>query len=187
MSTNQPVEQGVSNAQPSDQGIPNARGRKGVHWRRDPVILARLEEVERRRLRGQANVHIAAALGVDEGTIRNDLKRLQELWQERTGATIIDLRARAVAELDEVKRRAIEAAEFDRDMELAVLFGVGDRPVIRDEHGSARFFGQKAQALNVYRQAVMDQARILGLVTERRELRGSYEAILYRGVDTGAV
>lgn len=111
-----------------EQVIPKKGARKGqrkqMPWRRDPVILARLPDVERRRLAGHSNIAIAAALDLDESTIRLDLKRLQELWQERAGATVAELRAEKVAELADLKYRALAAAAFDELCERAVLFGV---------------------------------------------------------------
>lgn len=160
-------------------------------WRQDPVILARLPLVARRHLKGEPNTGIAAALGVDEGTIRNDIKRLRELWLDRTGAQIEDLRARKIAELQDIYHRAIDAAEFDEMCERAVLF---DDPLVpnyelpasqrtirvhRDEKGSAQFRGNKAAALAQARQAVMDQAKVLGLIVEKQDttLNGSQEFI----------
>lgn len=148
-------------------------------WRQDPVILARLPLVERRHLKGEPNTGIAVALGVDEGTIRNDIKRLRELWLDRTGAQIEDLRARKIAELQDIYHRAIDAAEFDEMCERAVLF---DDPLVpnyelpasqrtirvhRDEKGAAQFRGNKAAALAQARQAVMDQAKVLGLIVDK--------------------
>lgn len=180
-------------SEPSDQSIPPC-GRKAVHWRRDSVILTRLREVERRHLRRDYHTEIAAALGVDEKTVRNDLKRLNELWLERTAQEQDTLRARAVVELDDLKRRAIAAAEWDQACERAVLFGEVDpdvfleeegagivaanyvrgTPVVhRDDKGSAQFRGNKAAALNVARQAVMDQAKVLGLIVEKGEQKHS--------------
>ncbi len=163
----------------SEQGVPNRRRRKSVPWRQDPVILARLPLVERRHLKGEPNTGIAVALGVDEGTIRNDIKRLRELWLDRTGAQIEDLRARKIAELQDIYHRAIDAAEFDEMCERAVLF---DDPLVpnyelpasqrtirvhRDEKGAAQFRGNKAAALAQARQAVMDQAKVLGLIVDK--------------------
>lgn len=148
-----------------DQGVSNPRGRRSVHWRRDPVILARMRNVERRHLKGETNVAIAEALGVDEITIRRDLDRLRELWLEQTKEDQSTIRAQVVAELDDTRRRAIEAAEWDQDCEEAVLFGNGR--VYRDQKGSAQFRGQKAQALNVARQATMDKAKVLGIVVDK--------------------
>src|SRR3954452_5885973 len=107
--------------QSSDQDVPNRRGRKPVAWRRDPIILARLRRVERLHLRGDTNVAIAEALDVDEATIRNDLKRLAELWLEQTQREQADLRAEIVAELEDTRRRALAAAEWDQMCESAVL------------------------------------------------------------------
>lgn len=97
-------------------------GRRSLPWRNDPVILARLPEVERRHLKGEPNTGIAIVLKVDEITIRRDLERLRELWRERTIGEVVDLKAQALAELEDVRRRALAAAEHDERMERAVLF-----------------------------------------------------------------
>lgn len=158
-------------SQGSDQGLPSPRGRKSVAWRKDPVILARLREVERRHLAGETNVAIAGALDVDEATVRNDLKRLQELWLERTKAEQDETRARVVAELEDVRTRALHAAEWDEEAERAVLFG--DGRVYRDDKGSAQFRGNKAAALAQARQATMDKAKVLGIVVDKAALTNS--------------
>jgi hypothetical protein len=152
-----------------DQGVSKPRGRRSVHWRRDPLILARLTEVERRHLRGDTNTAIADALRVTEATIRNDLARLKELWLERTGDDVANLKAQAVAELEDVRRRALHAAEFDEQMERAVLLGekIDDHSVYRDDKGSAQFRGNKAAALAQARQAAMDKAKVLGIVVDK--------------------
>jgi hypothetical protein len=111
---------------------------KQTAWRDDETILARLPEVERRHLRGDSNVAIADALGVAEVTIRRDIERIRKLWRERTGESIEDMKAAAVAELEDVRRRALHAAEFDERMERAVLLGekIDDREVYRDDKGT---------------------------------------------------
>lgn len=156
------------------------RRRKGVPWRRDLIVLRRLPEVERRHLAGEYNTVIAAALGVDEQTVRMDIKRLHELWKERAGDTIETMRIRAAAELDDIRRRSLQAAEWDQACERAVLFDDLDgedagfpggkpapRSVYRDMKGAASFRGQKAQSLNVARQAIMDKVKLLGLSSEK--------------------
>lgn len=173
-----------------DQPTTTLRGRKRgprhtqLPWRQDVVILARLLEVERRHLAGQPNTLIAAALGVSECIIRDDLKRLKTLWLERIGAAQEELRAQKLAELLDIKQRALTAAEFDLQAEADVLYNDplapahetntrgGRRQVVRDDHGSASFRGQKAQSLNVARQAVMDAAKLLGLVIDKAEHAG---------------
>ncbi len=172
-------------AQDSDQGVTTARGRKSVAWRRDPLILARMRDVERRHLAGQTNVAIAAVLGVDEATIRNDLKRLAELWLEQTKESQADLRAQMLAKLEDVRVRALQAAEFDGRCERAVLFG--DEQVYRDDKGSATFRGNKAGALAQARQATMDQAKLLGLVIEKQEHAGELLVRQYVGVPVDQV
>lgn len=164
----------------SEQTFPKpARGGRVLPWRRDPLIMARLREVERRHFAREPNTKIAAALNVDEATIRNDLKRLKEIWLERVQEDQVAIRARVVEELADIQARAIAAAEFDQMCERAVLFNDLDddgdetesaaderprrRTVYRDDKGSASFRGQKAQALQVARQATMDIAKILGV------------------------
>jgi hypothetical protein len=174
-------------SQGSEQGVPNPRGRKSVPWRRDSLILARLQDVERRHLKGETNVAIAEALGVDEATVRNDLKRLNELWLERTAAAQDDNRARILAELEDVRVRALEAAEWDQMCERAVLFNdlpetdattpdgePARRSVYRDAKGSAQFRGNKAAALAQARQATMDKAKLLGLVVDKAALTDTH-------------
>lgn len=159
------------NDQP-DNPLPR-RGR-GVSWRQDPLILARLAEVERRHLTGAYNTQIARELGVDEGTIRTDLKRLAELWHERAGAEVEELRWKKLRELELIAQRALAAAAFDESAERAVLYGKdadgNAAPVVRDDKGGASFRGNKAAALNVARAAIMDQVKLLGLVTEKLSL-----------------
>lgn len=147
-----------------EQGSASA-GHKKVSWRRDPVILERLPLVESLHFSGRSNIAIAQALSVSEATIRNDLKRLQELWLERTAGTQDEIRSRIVSELADIKGRALKAAEFDEQAERDVLYG-GDA-VYRDKKGSAMFRGQKSQALNVARQATMDIAKVQGVVVDK--------------------
>jgi hypothetical protein len=141
-------------------------------------------------LRGDTNVAIAEALDVDEATIRNDLKRLAELWLEQTQREQADLRAEIVAELEDTRRRALAAAEWDQMCESAVLFdgrppsttddgedgeseaettfrGRRGSSVHRDAKDSAQFRGNKAASLAQARQASMDKAKVLGLVVDK--------------------
>lgn len=166
-----------------------SRPGKRIPWRRDLAVLERLPLVERRHLAGESNVAIAAALGVAEATVRDDLKRLRELWLERIGDSAETLRAQAVAELEDVRRRSLAAAEFDEMAERAVLFGEvpGGLTVERDDKGAAQFRGNKAASLNVARAATMDKAKVLGLVVEKRELSGDVGIRQYVGVDVDAV
>src|SRR5262244_2591229 len=97
------------------------KGRKCLHWRRDNAILERMARVERMWVARRTNVAIARELGVDEKTVRVDLQRLAELWRERVGDVQEDLRAKKVAELDEVIRQALETAEKDDAYERGVL------------------------------------------------------------------
>lgn len=119
---------------------------------------------------------IAAGLRISEATVRDDVKRLQELWLERTASAQDENRARVLAELEDVRVRSLKAAEWDEMCERAVLFDdlpeadattldgkPARRSVYRDAKGSAQFRGNKAAALAQARQATMDKAKILGI------------------------
>ena len=142
---------------------------KQTPWRADPAILARLPEVEKRVLEGAHNTDIAREFGVSEGTIRSDRKRLQELWLEQVGGDVKARRAARIAQLEALYERSIRVADFDQRMERAVLLGepVDGLEVYRDHKGSASFRGNKAAALAVARQALMDAAKIEGLVVDK--------------------
>jgi len=147
--------------------------RKQLEWRRDPDIIARLERVEPLHLAGWSSTRIATELGVSERTIRNDVTHLSELWVERLGATQEALRGRIVAQLDMAIARAFEAADDDWQCTRAVLFGEpyernGHKlEIIRDLNGAARFSSQRVAALNAARQAVVDKAKVLGLIIDK--------------------
>lgn len=112
----------------------------GRNWRSSPTILERMHEVEIHVAKGWTSHRIAAALGCAESTVRNDIGHLTELWLERVGRAQDELRAERVAQLDVIR-------------ELA--FG--------------RLPQDGSQALSVARQAVMDAAKLLGLVVDKQE------------------
>lgn len=164
----------------SEQSIPKRPARRGkaVSWRRDTVILERMQIVDRLHLLGKPNTAIALELDppVDEATVRNDLKRISELYRERVGDAHDVLLADAIRRLENVMRLGIEAYVWDKDCEDAVLFG-GDqidaaegspkRTVYRDQKGSAQFRGNKAAALAVVERAAMGIAKLQGLVVDK--------------------
>jgi hypothetical protein len=153
------------------QDVTHSRRGKPVAWRRDPEIMDRLPKVERLHLRGDTTRAIAAAVGISEITVRRDIQRLNELWVEHIQQDQEALRSQVVANLEDVRRRALNAAEFDEAAERAVLYGQtadGEYVMVeRDQKGSAQFRGNKAAAINVARQAAMDQAKVLGLVVDK--------------------
>ncbi len=152
------------------QGMTPRNG-KSVAWRRDPEIMDRLPKVERLHIRGDTTRAIAAAVGISEITVRRDIGRLNELWIEHIQQNQETLRSQVVANLEDVRRRALAAAEFDEAAERAVLYGQtaeGEYVTVeRDQKGAAQFRGAKAQSLNVARQASMDQAKVLGIVVDK--------------------
>lgn len=153
------------------------KGRKGqLPWRKDRDVIDRMERVERLHVGGMSCRAIARSIGVNERTIRLDVGRLSELWLERVGATQEFCRAKAAAVLEEVTRRAFEAADFDQRCERAVLFGEavdldGDgtmrTAVPRGEDDKASFKGNRVGALNLARQSTMDWAKIMGVVVDK--------------------
>lgn len=157
-------------------------------WREDLRVLTRLPEVERRHLAGWPNTRIAKELGVSEATIRLDVGRLAVLWRERIGDEQEIIRARLTAELEDARLRALEAAEWDRDAEAAVLYGVPHPEhgtPYRDDKGKAEFRGQKAAAINAARQATMDKAKLNGLIVEKQEHQTPLPVRIYE-VDLGS-
>lgn len=144
------------------------------------MILARLPEVERRYLRHQTTRAIATAVGVAEVTIRRDIERVQQLQRERIAVQSDQLRAQIIAELDDTIQLAEDAYTWDKQAEAAVLYGLPaegpDGQQLRvhyDDDGRAQFRGGKAQALNVRRQAIMDKAKVLGVVVDKQALTDS--------------
>lgn len=170
------------------------RARKSVPWREDPEIRARLLKVEPLALEGQTNLAIADALGVTEVTIRRDRKRLQELWLEQAGGEIKRRRLVRIAQLEEVHRKSMALAERHEAIMLAVLTGgdVDGKPLATSLDGmSVRlpdFKGQTAQLIKEARQALVDAAKIEGLVLEKVEHSGEIGVRReYVGVDVEEV
>jgi DNA-binding CsgD family transcriptional regulator len=99
-------------------------GRRRAAWSRNPAILKRLSRVERLRGERLSNVAIASRLGVNEGTVRDDLERLRQVWENQLGDEMLRLRAEAVADMDNVVRTTMAAIRADQHYTQAVLFGV---------------------------------------------------------------
>lgn len=168
----------------SDIGSPTARvrGKKRVAWREDAEIVRRISEVDRLHCAGYTNLYIAAQLGVDEGTVRADIKRGAELYRERASDDVATQRAERIRVLEGVLNEALEQARWDHACERAVLFGesVKDRdgkdltlalPEIPDDFRGVikmpDFRSQKTAALNVARAAAMDIAKLQGIVIDK--------------------
>lgn len=145
-------------------------------WQRDRDILERMAKAdEMRHLRGWSTHRIAAELGCSHMTIVRDLKNCDELYREQTAGEIESQRERAIRRLEFVAAKGLEAYEWDRSCERAVLFGgdVDDEDiderlrVTRDQKGSAQFRGNKAAALGVIEKATMGIAKLQGLVVDK--------------------
>lgn len=147
-------------------------------------------------LAGKSNVAIAAELSVDEKTVRNDLERLNELWRERVGGEIEEMRAQAVAEMENIRLLALDAYDFDRRMEEAVLTGgtfVKDdgeeQDIYHDAKGAASFRGGKSASLAVALNAAEKKAKVLGLVIDKQDITSGGQPLVkaYIGVDLDKV
>lgn len=149
------------------------------NWREDPRILERLPRVERLHFRGWTLRQIAAEVDVSFKTVARDLERCRELWRERAGTEVAEHRAAIVAALADNERLALEAYEWDKQAEAAVLYGEPVESadgrtleVYRDHKGAAQFRGGKAAALAERRQAAMAKAKVLGIVVDKQEQVG---------------
>jgi hypothetical protein len=152
---------------------------KQTPWQRDRGILDRMQRVdELRYLHGWSVPRIAVELGVSHTTIERDLLHCDELYRERQGETVEAQRNAVIRRLEFVAAKGLEAYEWDKSCERAVLFGgdIDDAEmderlrVIRDQKGSAQFRGNKAAALSVTEKAAMDIAKLQGLVVEKAAL-----------------
>lgn len=103
------------------------------------------------------------------------------MWSERIRGQQAELRAEIAAQLLETRRRALEAAEWDRFCEQSVLFSTPQEGAARfglvDGNGAPRqprldqgFRGSKVQALTVALKATEDLAKLLGLVVEKQTI-----------------
>lgn len=170
------------------------KGRISRPWHQDPIIIERIKIVWDLVCQGLSNYKIADELHVDVRTVREDIHRLETVWEKDLQVDADRLRARKVVELDEIRRRALQVADDDRKHILAVLYdepfsqrecpgnvshgidpttGLPATPcprshiiemrAYRDAKGSASYRSTGAAALNVARQALMDQATMLGI------------------------
>lgn len=160
-----------------------------VGWREDPTVLERLPGVERQYLAGHPPAVIARTLGLTDRVVQGDIGRVKQLWIERAGDDIVARRSQRIAELDEIKRLAMAAAAWDLLCERAVLFGgrveIDGQSVSveRDKHGAAQYRGNKAAALQTARQAVMDAAKLEGLIVDKHAATdASGQALDWSGV-----
>lgn len=133
------------------RGTHSGLRRGTVEWRKDPEILARLETVAALTAAGLTAREIGERLDLHRATIDEDRQRLRELQQDRVIGTV----AESVAKLRHVHRRALDEFEATREASL-----------------------NRSAYLGVARQAVMDEAKLLG--QEPRQ-RIDLEATLHDG------
>lgn len=180
-------------------------------WANDPVVIRRLEVVERYRLEGLSAYEISRTLGLPASTVLEDWQKLNDLWVARVGRTQETLRGEAVRRLDNVIRNGLEILRQDEAYTQAVMFNLpmnvtcpgrqehrsdqmlmsdplhipgasyGEiwscimphpmlKRVYHDEKGSAQYRRVAGQVLQAINTAIMNQARIQGLVIEKRAL-----------------
>ena len=80
-------------------------GKKSIPWRDDPDIMQRLLLVEDYILAGSRNTEVAKLLKIAEGTVRNDRKRIAELWQDEVASEIAAMRQRSIAQMRRLQRQ----------------------------------------------------------------------------------
>lgn len=173
------VKAGKRPAKPKSRSA-RFKGKRSVHWRKDRIILARIADVEPLHLRGLPETAIAKRLGIPASTVHKDIVRCRELWAERIKDRSEELRSEIVAGLEDVKRKALDDADFDRRMERAVILdeevecadGEKRRPY-RPEKGSVQFRGNKSGSMGVAKSCLEAQAKILGLVIDKQEITGA--------------
>lgn len=174
----------MSEAQPQGSGRrPTHRpGKKSIPWDRDAEILDEVKEVDRRRLGGESIQSIALALGIGLATVKVHIRRASILYRDRTAANVAEQREDVIRRLEEVVRTALGQARFDYEAARAVLFGsvahgidgeeltidppdVGEgfRGVIK----MPEYKGSPSASLAVARQALMDIAKLQGLVVDK--------------------
>lgn len=158
-------------------------GQKAIRWDRDPAILDRMRKVGEMHLQGASLNAISIKLEVSYQTVKKDLDRLSQQWRDQALGELEDMRARAIVELTQIKVKALEAAGFDMTAESAILFGLNpdgtplanalQRPEHYDKegnligYGSVSFRGNKAAALQAARAAIMDIAKLQGIVIDK--------------------
>ena len=200
---------------PADSALTLTRDTPAVQqsWRQNPVIIRRLEMVERARLAGMTAYEISQAMGMPISTVLEDWQKLNDLWLDRTAATQEQLRGEAIRRLDHVIRNGWELLRLDEAYTQAVLFNMpvlvpcqgrmehrthdlllGDplgamnygatfgevfscigphqtlKRIWHDTKGSAQYRRIGAQVLQAINTALMNQARLQGLVVEKRSL-----------------
>lgn len=199
------------------QGITVPRGQRPADnaWTSNPVIIRRLEQVERYRLEGLSAYEISRLTGWDANTVLEDWDRLNDLWLARVSRTQETLRGEAVRRLDNVIRNGLEILRQDEAYTQAVLFNMPMRVtcagrqehrsadlllsdpmgqptgttygevfscvtphgmlkrVYHDEKGSAQYRRVAGQVLQAINTAIMNQARIQGIVIEKKALTDS--------------
>ena len=109
----------ILNGTPAHDQVPHTQA-----WSNNPVLIRRLEVVERYRLEGLSAYEISRALGMPPATVLEDWQKLNDLWVARIGRTQETLRGEAVRRLDNVIRNGLEILRQDEAYTQAVLFNM---------------------------------------------------------------
>lgn len=79
---------------------------------RKPIIReAHLEQIAARYLKGETQTAIAAAIGLTQQTVSNDLKTLQKRWQQSALIAIDERKGEELARIDQLEREYWQAWE----------------------------------------------------------------------------
>lgn len=137
-------------------------------------------EIEQRRqqvtvlmLKGYGQTEIGRQLGVSQGTICNDFKKIREGWRASTIRNFDIAITLALLRLDLVMREAWEAWERSKKpAQSAVIMGEGvsqpARKTLRNQNGDPRFLG-------IIRGCIADFRAMLGLDAPKRTEPGDEE------------
>jgi transposase len=136
------------------------------------------DQVAKMRLQGGTERQIAARLGISQPTVHRYLARLAEEWRESAAASMAELKARQVAELQLARAEAWAEWERSKDAtkeqarterEATGVHGVSfteDKEIQRERLADARY-------LAVIVKSLQTEARITGTdVPEPETLRG---------------
>lgn len=162
-------------------------GRKDVHWREDPEIMVRLEQVAQLMTQNARRWQIAEATGTSYSTAKRDEERVRELWRESASEGVEGMFTRNVAQVQRVQQEAYDGyykgPKGKRDIrwlrlvlecerELMELFGTKqpEKIALTDPSGEQEY-GASAGLTDEERVA-----RVLALVDRARARRGGEAA-----------
>lgn len=124
-------------------------------------LVQRREKIAELYLQGNTQVQIAEALGIQQSTVSNDLKRVQEHWRESAVRDFDLARETELKRIDRVEREAWGA--WERSQKPAQTAVTSDDPhqrrskrVLKNQHGDPRY-------LDIVHKCIASRRALLGL------------------------